>query len=65
MEEEKVDRTSRVGTTVRYYLNGWRCGQLESIDGPLVAIKPVSHKAKVRSVHIPLEDVDFEEVSLK
>ena len=59
MAETNTPSSSRVGTIIRYYLNGWRFGTLEAIEGALAVIKPAGNK---KSVHLPLEDVDFEEL---
>jgi hypothetical protein len=46
-----------VGTTVRYYFNGWRIGHLEEIKGKLARIRPMAaydHNPRCRWV--PLTD---------
>lgn len=48
-----------VGDLVRYYLEGWRVGYLESVKGFTVKIKPIGPRngSALRSVTVPTTDV--------
>jgi hypothetical protein len=52
-----------VGTTVRYYLNGWRIGHLEEINGRLARIRPVGaykrQGALVRHIEKPCQAIYY------
>jgi hypothetical protein len=54
----KVQPDPRLGTKVRYYHEGWRCGIIKSISKVTAMIKPLGPKK--RNVMIPIEDIDFE-----
>lgn len=42
MGTKATKKEVEVGTTVRYYRNGWRIGHLEELDGKQARIRPVA-----------------------
>lgn len=48
-----------VGALVRYYLDGYRCGYLESIHGATVKVRPIGAKngSPPRAVTVPITDI--------
>lgn len=48
-----------VGSVVRFYRDGWRCGHLEELNGACAMIRPIGGGAnKRRLAKIPLCDVE-------
>jgi hypothetical protein len=49
----------QLGGFVRYYVEGWRYGHLESIKGQVAKIRPIGPKnaAQPNAVKVPLEDI--------
>lgn len=49
----------QLGGFVRYYVEGWRYGHLESVKGQVAKIRPIGPKnaAQPNAVKVPLEDI--------
>jgi hypothetical protein len=53
-----LDKTA-IGSIVRFYKDGWRCGHLEELDAKFARIRPIGGGAtKHRLAKIPLFDVE-------
>jgi hypothetical protein len=53
-----LDETA-IGSVVRFYRDGWRCGHLEELEPPFARIRPIGGGAnKRRLAKIPLYDVE-------
>jgi hypothetical protein len=55
---------SKIGSVVRFYRDGWRCGHLEELDDKFARIRPIGGgSSKHRLAKIPLFDVEEMEQS--
>jgi hypothetical protein len=53
-----LDETA-IGSVLRFYRDGWRCGHLEELEPPFARIRPIGGGAnKHRLAKIPLYDVE-------
>ena len=51
-----------VGALVRYYLEGWRCGHIESSKGATAKVRPMAGRyaaSAPRLVNVPLTDIEI------